>query len=129
MANRPSLGYAFSKSSRLLDSKAFKAVFDDAQLKASRPQILLLSRFNLNGKPRLGLVIAKKNIRQANQRNRVKRVVRESFRLNQHQLPTVDIVVLARRGLDEFDNTQLHRMLEQLWQQLAKKANKQQQTG
>ena len=119
----------FGKDARLLEASDFKSVFDDAQLKASRSQILLLGRSNTLGRARLGLVIAKKNIRQANQRNRVKRLIRESFRLTQHQLPSIDIIVLARRGLEDMSNPQLQAMLEQLWQQLTKKARKQQQTG
>lgn len=41
---------------------------------------------------RLGLVVAKKVLRRAVDRNRAKRAIRESFRLNQ-RLPAVDIVV------------------------------------
>ena len=52
--------------------------------------------------PRLGLVIAKRFLPLAVQRNRVKRLIREQFRLAQTDLPPVDIIVrLTRRPEDE----------------------------
>ena len=116
--------YPFSKSQRLLDAAAYKSVFDDARLKVSRQQVLFLARPNDLAGPRLGLVIAKKNVRKANQRNRIKRILRESFRLKQHRLNGIDTIVLARRGLDELSNTDLHTLFGQLWHQLQQKADK-----
>ncbi|MCP3908802.1 MAG: ribonuclease P protein component [Oceanicoccus sp.] len=118
------LNFSFNKSLRLLDATAYKAVFDDAQLKVSKQQVLYLARKNGTTTPRLGLVIAKKNVRHATERNRIKRILRESFRLQQHQLGGIDTVVLARRGLDQLDNSALHRLFNQLWQQLYEKSLK-----
>lgn len=76
------------------------------------------------GHPRLGLVFSKKNVRRAVDRNRLKRLTRESIRLQQHQLPGVDIVVLARRGANELDNATLHRQLFGMWRRLERDARK-----
>ncbi|CAA0081445.1 Ribonuclease P protein component [BD1-7 clade bacterium] len=70
--------------------------------------------------------MAKKNVRYAVQRNRIKRIIRESFRLHQHELPPIDVIVLARRGLDDFTNAQLHAEFEQAWQRVTKKFNQSQ---
>ncbi len=118
------LNFSFNKSLRLLDANAYKAVFDNAQLKVSKQQVLYLARKNGTTSPRLGLVIAKKNVRHATERNRIKRILRESFRLQQHQLGGIDTVVLARRGLDQLDNTALHALFNKLWQQLYEKSLK-----
>ena len=112
----------FSKSLRLLKPADFQPVFDDAPVRAAHPQILILSRFNQLPHPRLGLVIAKKNIRLAVERNRVKRIIRETFRHHQQSLSGLDAVVLARRGLDNLDNAELHRLLNQQWQRLIKRS-------
>jgi ribonuclease P protein component len=112
---------SFGKSSRLLNAADYGAVFDDVKWKVSSKEILCLSRNNGLDRPRLGLVIAKKNIRLAVQRNRVKRIIRESFRLHQHQLPAIDMILLARAGLGEFSNTQLHDEISKIWIRLIKK--------
>ncbi len=74
--------------------------------------------------PRLGLVFSKKNVRRAVDRNRLKRLTRESIRLQQHQLPAVDIVVLARRDAVGLDSATLHRQLSGMWRRLERDVRK-----
>ncbi|GGC94318.1 ribonuclease P protein component [Halopseudomonas salina] len=114
----------FKPEYRLLTPGQFKLVFDGATRKASGPYVLLLARSNDLGHPRLGLVIAKKSVKRAVDRNRVKRIARESFRLNKSELGNLDIVVLARKGLGELDNAALHDMYRGMWRKLAKSADK-----
>ena len=111
----------FGKSRRLLNAADYQAIFDDVQWKISIKEILFLSRKNGLDHPRLGLVISKKNIRHSVQRNRVKRIIRESFRLHQHDLPAVDFIVLARPGLGDMNNADLHNEMAKLWIRLHKK--------
>lgn len=113
--------YTFSKDLRLLTAKDYKAVFDNAQWKVSNKELLFLARPNGSTTPRLGLVIAKKHIRLAVQRNRIKRLIRESFRLHQIQLQGIDIVVLARGKADQKDNAAVLYNLADLWQRLIKR--------
>jgi ribonuclease P protein component len=53
-------------------------------------------------------------------RNRIKRLVRESFRQHQHELPAVDIVVNARSGARDADNAVIVRSLEKHWRTVVK---------
>ncbi|MGI9286824.1 MAG: ribonuclease P protein component [Pseudomonadales bacterium] len=115
--------YAFPKTARLCTPTDYQRVFQRAQFKVSSKAVLFLAVPNELSRPRLGLVIGKKNIRLAVQRNRIKRLVRESFRLRQHNIPTLDIVVLARRGLDAKENSMIHAELNSLWDNLLKRAN------
>ncbi|MGY0218604.1 ribonuclease P protein component [Endozoicomonadaceae bacterium StTr2] len=118
-------GYGFGRRLRLLKAADFQRVFQRATYKSSHRQILVLARPAEGDHPRLGLVIAKKNIRLAVDRNRVKRLIRESFRHRQHELGAIDFVVLARRGLDELDNTAIQQLLEKQWRRIIKQSTKQ----
>lgn len=115
----------FGPEYRLLTPAQFKAVFDGATCKASGPSLLMLARTNSCEHARLGLVIAKKSVRRAVDRNKVKRIARESFRAHRAQLGNLDIVVLARKGLGELDNAALHALYESMWRRLTKSAGKQ----
>lgn len=116
--------FGFAKAARLLRPAEFKFVFDAAALKISSKEVLILARANTLARPRIGLVIAKKHVRMANQRNRVKRVIRESFR-HQQALGAWDIIVLARGGIGQLDNPALQAQFTQLWQQFRRRAAKQ----
>jgi ribonuclease P protein component len=105
---------SFSKTSRLLTAADFKAVFTKAQLKVSCRYFLMLAIKNNSSKPRLGLVIAKKNVPKAVHRNRIKRLMRESFRLNPGLVERLDLVVLARKDADKLDNSLIRAKLEKL---------------
>jgi ribonuclease P protein component len=54
---------------------------------------MVMARPNQAGHPRLGMIIAKRLLARAVDRNRVKRCVRESFRLVLPELPACDFVV------------------------------------
>lgn len=114
----------FPKGKRLLNAKDYSRVFDKAEAKASHKHLLLLARQNNGPGHRLGLVIAKKNVRLAVQRNRIKRVTREFFRsLPQNDSP-MDVVLLTRRGIDQLDNAELSTILQQQWQKLSRNISK-----
>ena len=113
--------FAFGKDKRLLDAHDYKAVFDQAQWKVSCKELLCLAIPNGSDSARLGLVIAKKNVKLAVQRNRVKRIIRDSFR-QQDTLPNIDVVILARAGLGQLNNQELHQLIGTQWQRLVKKA-------
>ena len=120
--------FSFSRQSRLLTAGDFRRVFDQAELKVSDKHLLILARSNSLNHPRLGFVISKKNVRRAVNRNRVRRMMRESFRLHQHQLPDYDLVVLARKGIDQLEAAQLSALLSKSWKRLINKADRVQQS-
>jgi ribonuclease P protein component len=71
--------------------------------------------------PRLGLSTAARIVGNAVRRNRIKRLVRESFREHQHELPNVDIVFNARAGVCQADNASIRRSLERHWQAISRR--------
>lgn len=110
----------FSRDDRLTKPSEFERVFKNPVKDSSR-YFTVLACVNDSDHARLGLAIAKKNIHQAVQRNRIKRLVRESFRHCNGKLGHIDIVVMARRGADQADRATLRDTLNQHWTQLAKK--------
>ncbi len=52
------------------------------------------------------------------QRNRIKRIVRESFRLNQHDLPAIDMVVMVKSGIDQLNNAEINQELTKIWRKI-----------
>ena len=64
---------------------------------------------------RLGLAIGKKNCKLATRRNRLKRIVRESFRQHREQLKRLDIVVINNPGATRASNKALFDSLEHHW--------------
>ena len=95
-----------------------KAEFD--QLYA-RGQRLGNSHFGMTVHPndlglaRLGLAVASKPFGGSVPRNRIRRLIRESFRLRQHDLPDVDLIVSARPRAKDATPAQLRASLDVLW--------------
>ena len=116
------IDFGFPKDSRLLTSSHFKAVFDSAQYKISCRHFLILAIDNETERGRLGMVIAKKHVSKAIHRNRIKRLIRNSFRNTARSLSGLDIVVLARKNASELDNPLLANKLNVLWGDLQTKA-------
>ncbi len=108
----------FPRELRLVTPSQFSRVFDHP-VKAVSDHITILAKFNDLDNPRIGLTIAKKKEKTAVGRNRIKRIIRDSFRLNQHNLPNIDIVVIARNQIGEADNKNLHKQLNKLWKKIA----------
>ena len=99
---------------RLTTKPAFDHVFDSAS--SSRDQyFIVLSVGNDLTHPRLGLVVSRKVSPRAVNRNRIRRVVRESFREHQYDLAACDLVVMAQPAARDADNSELRNSLERHW--------------
>jgi len=109
----------YPRSARLTRPGEYRRVFEDAT-RSSDQALTLLARSNDAGRPRLGLAISKKCAPRAVQRHRIKRLVRESFRSHQQELPAVDIVVMCRRRATEMTNRELFGALHRHWRRLSR---------
>ncbi|MGF1683407.1 ribonuclease P protein component [Photobacterium minamisatsumaniensis] len=111
--------FAFSRELRLLTPEDYKKVFQQAH-RAGSPHLTILARSNDLDHPRLGLAVPKKQIKTAPDRNRFKRITRESFRLKQADLPAKDFVVIAKKSANELSNEELFKLLDKLWHRLSR---------
>lgn len=85
----------FRRAMRLSGSAAFSAVFE-AKMRKNAGPLSVLTRPNALRFSRLGLSVSRK-VGNAVKRNRVKRRLREAFRLQQHELPPgYDVVIVVR---------------------------------
>jgi len=84
----------FSKPMRLLRASEFERVFA-ARASAGDESVVVHGAANELGHPRLGLTVSRK-VGRAVARNRWKRIVREAFRMVQHELPSLDLVCIPR---------------------------------
>jgi len=117
----------FQKDQRLLNARQFKNVFDNVNCKQSGKYFTFLTTSSQQAKHRLGLIIAKKHIPLAVNRNKIKRAIRESFRhkLNHEivntQMTSFDVIVLAKSSVRQLDNAQLNEELGKQWLRLIAK--------
>jgi ribonuclease P protein component len=87
--------YAYPKSRRMSGRLTFKAVFD-ARVREVRGPITVYALPNQLSYPRLGISIGR-HVGTAPRRNRLKRLIREAFRLMQHDFPAgYDLVIVPR---------------------------------
>lgn len=104
-----------SKKTRLLNSNEFKFVFQKS-IRIKITGIILFSRINKFTYPRIGLAIAKKYIKHSHERNRIKRYMRETFRINQHYLSPSDFILsLYSKEILNLKNSLLIKELQKLW--------------
>jgi ribonuclease P protein component len=87
--------HTFRRRHRLSGRRAFAAVFDARVRKHAGP-LTVFAKANGLDHPRLGLTVPRR-VGKAVVRNRIKRLLREAFRLMRHDWPGgYDIVVVVR---------------------------------
>lgn len=84
----------FSKRLRLLRAGEFERVFA-ARNSLGNAHFVLYGAANDAGCARLGITVSRR-VGNAVARNRWKRLLREAFRLSQHELPCLDLVCVVR---------------------------------
>jgi ribonuclease P protein component len=73
---------------------------------------------NSCGHPRLGFAIARKAVPSAAARNRIKRQLREQFRLQAGELEAVDVVFFAQKPATAANRQQLREAATPLWRRI-----------
>jgi ribonuclease P protein component len=104
---------------RIKDPRDFRRAFDQKR-SASDAALVVYGAPNGLAYPRLGISIGRKKVRRAVARNRIKRLVREAFRLSKGELPAgVDLVVVPRTA--ELSFALVRRALPRLAQTVARR--------
>lgn len=105
-------------AARIRRSDEFRTVFSRGK-RYLRSGLVVIATPGACREARLGLAVAKRRVPRAVDRNRVKRIIRESFRHSRGRLGAVDVVVLARDGTAGMSNRQLSGQLHGIWAEIA----------
>ncbi|MEX1228992.1 MAG: ribonuclease P protein component [Planctomycetaceae bacterium] len=91
--------YTFSKQQRLRSSREFDRVYGQKR-RFSDQRLLIFAAANGMDHTRIGLSVSRKQGTAA-KRFRIKRLLREAFRLSQHELPAgYDFILIPKTGID-----------------------------
>lgn len=105
---------SFPRQLRLTRAIDFQRVFKNNIRRGDASITILIGKL-AGDRPRLGFAIARKQVPNAVKRNQLKRLFRESFRRNQHRLPSRDVVIMVRREILDRETAQIRAALEQHW--------------
>ncbi len=109
----------FRPHERIKHPDDFRRAFDRKR-SAADPWLIVYGVENGRDHPRLGLSVSKRRVRKAHDRNRVKRLLREAFRLSKPQLPPgLDLVIVPRGPALTFE--QARKSLPDLAQAIARR--------
>jgi len=104
---------SFNHHHRLKSTQNFKCVFATGKKKHNQHFSIYYAKNNLTG-PRIGVVVSKRCCRYAVGRNRIKRVLKEWFRLQKHQIAPVDLVIIARKSTKNMNNHDITSCIERI---------------
>lgn len=99
--------------SHILKAEALQSAFQKVDHKIYTPFFTFLIANNQYPNPRIGVIIAKKNVKKATARNLCRRLIKEYFRTHLAYFEGKDLIVLANK------NTK-HATQEQLWLSIEK---------
>ena len=115
--------YGLPPSARLRHPREFRAVFSKKQKTSDRFFVVYFLKNSLD-RSRVGITVSRKVSTRAVKRNRVKRLIRESFRTYQFSGDGLDIVVIAQRATTLASNQEIISSLEKHWTRVSDKCKK-----
>lgn len=118
--------YGFPRTNRIRSQQDFAEIYS-ARQRAGDRNLLLFAVLNQLGHSRLGVSVSRKNGNSAH-RARKKRLIREAFRLIQHQIPKgMDLIVVPRAEvaaeLKQYQHS-MKRLSQKLYRRLEQQQNK-----
>lgn len=107
--------HSFQKADRLLKREEYLSLLKNGNKIHNRHFILLCKKSNLD-RSRIGITVSRK-VGCAVQRNRIKRLAREFFRLNRHALSGFwDINIIAKKSAADLANKEVCASLAQIFE-------------
>lgn len=107
----------FPREHRLVANAEFKSLFNKSK-KFIQQYLVILYKPNKKPYARLGLIVGKRVAKFAVSRNKIRRILRESFRAHQTQLGYIDVVIIARKDCNTLSKEKLREVIDQIWTKL-----------
>ena len=105
--------YRLVKQAKMIKTDDFSSVFNFRK-RFSLKYLVMHYQPNSFERARLGLVVGKKTAKSAVSRNYMRRVLREFFRLNQHDICHVDLIIRVQKKFDKVDFIQIKQEFDSL---------------
>ena len=108
------LQYSFTKADRILKRYEYLALAKSGR-RIQNENFIAVFAPGRHDRPRLGVTVTKK-VGQAVKRNRIKRLVREFFRLNRQVISGAgDINIIAKNQIADITSEQAYRSLQNIF--------------
>jgi ribonuclease P protein component len=114
--------YQLVKQAKMIKTDDFSSVFNFRK-RISLQYLVMHYQPNILVRPRLGLVVGKKTAKLAVHRNYMRRVLREFFRLNQHEICHVDLIIRVQKKFGKVDFTRIKQEFDTLTAKLNQRVN------
>ncbi|MCW5582873.1 MAG: ribonuclease P protein component [Gammaproteobacteria bacterium] len=101
----------------MVSKNDFQSVFAKSN-KVTYRYLVALCKNNQKPHARLGIIVAKRHVNLAVNRNRLRRIIRESFRYHKEALKGLDIILLLRSECTDLDKKILRNDVDHLWPNL-----------
>lgn len=105
--------YRLPKQAKILKTDDFSSVFNFRK-RIATTNLIMHYQPNSHQRARLGVVVSKKIAKLAVHRNYMKRVLRELFRLNQHHIAHVDLIIRVQKKFNKSDFIQIKQEFDLL---------------
>lgn len=103
----------FTKQTKLIKTDEFSSVFNFRK-RISAQYLVMHYQPNSLQHARLGLVVGKKTAKLSVSRNYMRRLLREFFRLHQHEICPVDLVIRVQKKFDRIDFIQIKQEFDSM---------------
>ncbi|MSP86092.1 MAG: ribonuclease P protein component [Methylotenera sp.] len=116
--------YRLVKQAKMIKTDEFSSVFNFRK-RISTPYLVIHYQPNTQQRTRLGLVVGKKTAKLAVSRNYMRRALRECFRLHQHEIAHVDLIIRVQKEFSKIDFIKINQEFSALIEKLNARVNAQ----
>ena len=109
--------YRLVKLAKMIKTDDFSSVFNFRK-RISTEHLAIHYQPNMHDRARLGLVVGKKTAKLAVSRNYMRRVLREFFRLQQHEICHVDLIIRVQKKFSKVDFIKIKQEFNSLIEKL-----------